>query len=87
MHLLLAGVRQIETTNPITHVTEKTPIFRYYRYYEPTDSQITLGEAKLGELDPEAMSNGTMAKEEVKGKEVKNRSRKGRQGERHGRDA
>jgi prepilin-type N-terminal cleavage/methylation domain-containing protein len=55
---LLTGVKQ----------SGSTPIFQYYRYYASSDTKVKLGEAKLGELDSEAMSNATMAEEKVIGK-------------------
>jgi prepilin-type N-terminal cleavage/methylation domain-containing protein len=59
---LLTGVKQTEITNETTHLTEKVPIFRYYRYYEESDT-----EAKLGQLDPginnAGMSNAEMERE------------------------
>lgn len=58
--LLLTGVVRSEK--------ETVPIFQYYRYYNSNDTKIKNGEAKLGEIDPEAMSNVTMAKEEIKEK-------------------
>jgi prepilin-type N-terminal cleavage/methylation domain-containing protein len=30
----------------------ETPIFRYYRYYQAADSEVKLGKASLGQLDP-----------------------------------
>jgi prepilin-type N-terminal cleavage/methylation domain-containing protein len=54
---LLSGVRQTEREE------KKVPVFQYYRYYTSKDS-----EAKLGQIDPEAMSTVAMAKEEVKEK-------------------
>jgi prepilin-type N-terminal cleavage/methylation domain-containing protein len=50
---LLSGVSQ----------TKEVPVFQYYRYYTSKDP-----EAKLGQIDPEAMSTVAMAKEEVKEK-------------------
>jgi prepilin-type N-terminal cleavage/methylation domain-containing protein len=55
VHTLLTGVKQ----------TGSTPIFQYYRYYQSSDSKVKLGEAKLGELDPTALTTEQMAKEEV----------------------
>ena len=61
VHILLTGVKQTEVINETTHLPELIPIFQYYRYYASTDTKIKTGEAKLGELDPEHMSNATMA--------------------------
>jgi prepilin-type N-terminal cleavage/methylation domain-containing protein len=44
---LLKGVRQTEVINETTHVTEKLPIFRYYRYYHKADATPV-----YGEIDP-----------------------------------
>jgi prepilin-type N-terminal cleavage/methylation domain-containing protein len=63
-HRLLTGV-----TQSVNETTKKEiPIFQYYRYYVSGDTKIKLGEAKLGELDPTALSNTEMEKEEVKEK-------------------
>jgi prepilin-type N-terminal cleavage/methylation domain-containing protein len=71
-HLLLTGVRQTEVLNETTKKVEKLPIFRYYRYYNSNDSQIKLGEAELGEIDPgtnnEGMNSAELEKESVEGK-------------------
>jgi prepilin-type N-terminal cleavage/methylation domain-containing protein len=54
---LLSGVRQTVREG------KEVPVFQYYRYYTSKDP-----EAKLGQIDPEAMSTVAMAKEEVKEK-------------------
>jgi type II secretory pathway pseudopilin PulG len=54
--MLLSGVRQTEKEG-------KVPIFQYYRYYTSKDP-----EAKLGQIDPTALTTEQMAKEEVKEK-------------------
>jgi prepilin-type N-terminal cleavage/methylation domain-containing protein len=66
--LLLTGITQSEK--------ETVPIFQYFRYYSSNDTKIKTGEAKLGELDPEPMSNTEMAKEEIKGKEKRTEAEK-----------
>lgn len=76
IHLLLTGVRQTEVTNETTKEVEKLPIFRYYRYFTSNDTKVKLGEAKLGELDPEPMSNATLEKETIKGKEKETEAEK-----------
>jgi prepilin-type N-terminal cleavage/methylation domain-containing protein len=57
--LLLAGI--VRTVKE----SKEAPIFQYYRYYNSTDAKIKTGEAKLGEIDPEAMSNGEMEAEKI----------------------
>ncbi len=47
---LLTGVKQTEYEE--AGKTIITPIFRYYRYYQATDSEVKLGKASLGQLDP-----------------------------------
>jgi prepilin-type N-terminal cleavage/methylation domain-containing protein len=64
--LLLTGIVQSEKGTE--KGTEKVPLFQYYRYYNSNDTKIKNGEAKLGEIDPEAMSAVAMAKEEIKEK-------------------
>jgi prepilin-type N-terminal cleavage/methylation domain-containing protein len=61
VHTLLTGIKQTEVINETTHLPEIIPIFQYYRYYVSSDTKVKLGEAKLGELDPERMSDSTMA--------------------------
>lgn len=56
---LLTKVRQTEVFNEITKVTEQVPIFRYYRYYEESDTG-----AKLGQLDP-GINNAGMSNTEM----------------------
>jgi prepilin-type N-terminal cleavage/methylation domain-containing protein len=60
--LLLTGIVQSVKEG------KEVPVFQYYRYFNSTDTKIKNGEAKLGEIDPEAMSNVAMAKEEIKEK-------------------
>jgi prepilin-type N-terminal cleavage/methylation domain-containing protein len=58
---LLTGV-----TESVSEKTgEKIPVFQYFRYYESSDTEVKLGKASLGELDPVAMENSTMAKEKT----------------------